>query len=37
MQNKDFRKAFGVRLKALRKQKRRSQNELGAKVDIRFQ
>ncbi len=37
MQNEDFRKAFGVRLKALRKQKRWSQKELAAKVDIRFQ
>ncbi len=37
MQNEDFRKAFGVRLKELRKQKRWSQKELAAKVDIRFQ
>jgi len=37
MQNEDFRKAFGVRLKNLRKQKRWSQKELAAKVDIRFQ
>ena len=37
MQNADFRKAFGARLKDLRKQKRWSQKELAAKVDIRFQ
>jgi transcriptional regulator with XRE-family HTH domain len=37
MQNEDFRKAFGARLKKLRKQKRWSQKELAAKVDIRFQ
>lgn len=37
MQNEDFRKAFGARLKALRKQKRWSQKVLAAKVDIRFQ
>ena len=37
MQNEDFRKTFGVRLKNLRKQKRWSQKELAAKVDIRFQ
>ena len=37
MQNEDFRKAFGARLKALRKQKRWSQKELAAKVNIRFQ
>ena len=37
MQNEDFRKTFGVRLKALRKHKRWSQKELAAKVDIRFQ
>ena len=37
MQNGEFRKAFGVRLKALRKQKRWSQKELAAKVGIRFQ
>lgn len=37
MQNDDFRKAFGARLKELRKQKRWSQKELAAKVDIRFQ
>jgi ribosome-binding protein aMBF1 (putative translation factor) len=37
MQNEDFRKTFGARLKELRKQKRWSQKELAAKVDIRFQ
>lgn len=37
MRNEDFRKAFGARLKELRKQKRWSQKELAAKVDIRFQ
>lgn len=37
MQNDDFRKAFGARLKELRKRKRWSQKELAAKVDIRFQ
>jgi transcriptional regulator with XRE-family HTH domain len=37
MQNEDFRKAFGVRLKNLRKQKRWSQKKLAAKVEIRFQ
>lgn len=37
MQNEDFRKAFGARLKEFRKQKRWSQKELAAKVDIRFQ
>ena len=37
MQNDDFRKTFGARLKELRKQKRWSQKELAAKVDIRFQ
>lgn len=37
MQNEDFRKAFGLRLKNLRKQKRWSQKELAAKVGIRFQ
>lgn len=37
MQNDDFRKAFGARLKELRKQKRWSQKELAAKVNIRFQ
>ncbi len=33
----NFRKAFGIRLKDLRKQKRWSQKELAAKVEIRFQ
>lgn len=37
MQNEDFRKTFGIRLKNLRQQKRWSQKELAAKVDIRFQ
>lgn len=37
MQNEDFRKAFGARLKELRKQKRWPQKELAAKVAIRFQ
>ena len=37
MKNEDFRKAFGARLKELRKQKRWSQKELAAKVNIRFQ
>jgi transcriptional regulator with XRE-family HTH domain len=37
MQNEDFRKAFGGRLKELRKQKRWSQKEMAAKVDIRFE
>ena len=37
MQNDEFRKAFGARLKALRKQKRWSQKELAGKLDIRFQ
>ncbi|MCB1865906.1 MAG: helix-turn-helix transcriptional regulator [Chromatiales bacterium] len=37
MRNDDFRKAFGARLKELRKQKRWAQKELAAKVYIRFQ
>ena len=37
MQNDNFRKTFGARLKELRKQKRWAQKELAAKVDIRFQ
>lgn len=37
MQHEDFRKAFGPRLKELRKQKRWAQKELAAKVGIRFQ
>ena len=37
LQDPDFRKAFGGRLKELRKNKRWSQKELAAKVDIRFQ
>lgn len=34
MQNEDFRKAFGVRRKDLRKYKCRSQKEQAAKADI---
>ena len=37
MQDPEFRKVFGARLKQLRKDKRWSQKELAAKVDIRFQ
>ncbi len=37
MQNDDFRRALGVRLKQLRKDKRWSQKELAAKLEIRFQ
>jgi transcriptional regulator with XRE-family HTH domain len=37
MQDPEFRKVFGVRLKQLRKNKRWSQKELAAKVAIRFQ
>lgn len=37
MQDPNFRKAFGARLKQLRKDKRWSQKELAAKVEIRFQ
>jgi len=37
MQDPDFRKIFGARLKKLRKLKHLSQKELAAKVDIRFQ
>jgi len=36
MQNDEIRKAFGVRLKALRKQKKMTQKELAEKVDVRF-
>lgn len=36
-QSEDFRKALGARIKSLRKQKRWSQKELAAKVDIRYQ
>jgi len=36
-QSTEFRKALGTRLKNLRKQKRWSQKELAAKVDLRFQ
>ena len=37
MQDETLRKAFGARLKALRKQKKWAQKELAAQVDIRFQ
>jgi transcriptional regulator with XRE-family HTH domain len=37
MHNELLRKSFGVRLKALRKQKNWSQKELASKVSIRFQ
>jgi transcriptional regulator with XRE-family HTH domain len=37
LQDPDFRKTFGGRLKDLRKQKRWSQKELATKVEIRFQ
>ncbi|AKH62503.1 MULTISPECIES: helix-turn-helix domain-containing protein [Morganellaceae] len=37
MQNAELRKEFGVRLKALRKQKGWPQKELAGKVEIRFQ
>ncbi|CDH22395.1 helix-turn-helix domain-containing protein [Xenorhabdus bovienii] len=37
MQNAELRKEFGVRLKALRKQKGWPQKELEGKVEIRFQ
>ncbi|MEO0443340.1 MAG: helix-turn-helix transcriptional regulator [Pseudomonadota bacterium] len=36
-QSEDFRKQLGGRIKSLRKQKRWSQKELAAKVNIRFQ
>ncbi len=36
MQNEDIRKAFGLRLKELRKQKGWTQKELANKIDIRF-
>ncbi len=36
MQNEDVRKAFGLRLKKLRKQKGWTQKELANKIDIRF-
>ncbi len=35
MQNEDIRRAFGARLKALRKQKNLTQKELAEKVDVR--
>ena len=37
MQDEMLRKAFGVRLKGLRKQRNWAQKELAAQVDIRFQ
>ena len=37
LQDPNFRKTFGVRLKDLRKQRHWSQKELAAKVNIRFQ
>ena len=37
MQNPDFRKAFGVRLKQLRKQHHLAQKELAAKINMSFQ
>ena len=37
MQDETLRKAFGVRLKTLRKQKNWAQKELAAQVDVRFQ
>jgi len=37
MQDSEFRKSFGARIKQLRKHKRWSQKELAAKVGIRFQ
>lgn len=37
MRDEALRKAFGVRLKELRKQKHWAQKELAARVDIRFQ
>ncbi len=37
MQDTALRKAFGTRLKILRKQKHWTQKELAAKVDIRYQ
>jgi len=36
MQDEDIRKAFGLRLKALRKQKGWTQKELANQIDIRF-
>ena len=37
LQDPDFRNAFDVRLKELSKQKRWSQKEMAAKVEIHFQ
>jgi transcriptional regulator with XRE-family HTH domain len=36
MENKEIRRAFGTRLKRLRKQKKWTQKELAAKLDIGF-
>jgi len=36
MQNQEIRKAFGLRLKVLRKQKGWTQKELAKQIDIRF-
>ena len=36
MQDAEFRKAFGARLKQLRKQRRWTQKELATKLDVRF-
>jgi transcriptional regulator with XRE-family HTH domain len=35
MKNEDIRKAFGARLKTLRKQKKLTQKELAEKIDVR--
>lgn len=35
MQNEEIRKAFGVRLKGLRKQQKLTQKELAEKIDVR--
>lgn len=37
MQNKEFRKAFGRRVKELRKQKKWTQKDLARRLDVRFQ
>ena len=36
MQNDDIRKAFGARLKNLRKKKKLTQKELAEKINVRF-
>ena len=36
MANNDIRKGFGLRIKELRKQKKWTQKELAAKIDVRF-